>query len=108
MATSTPGGARSNAAILGQVGLTIAVPIAVAAWLGAKLDESAGTSPWGLLGVIFLGMVIAGAGVAVLIKRFSDDYPVTASSERAREAGRRWSAELTERERKREQGEETE
>ena len=103
MATSTPGGARSNAAILGQVGLTIAV----AAWLGAKLDESAGTSPWGLLGAIFLGMVVAGAGVAVLIKRFSDDNPTPASTERAREAGRRWDAEIRERERKREQGEGT-
>ena len=107
MATSTPGGARSNAAILGQVGLIIAVPIAVAAWLGAKLDESAGTSPWGLLGAIFVGMAIAGAGVAVLIKRFSDDNPTAVSSERAREAGRRWDAEIKERERKREQGEET-
>ena len=90
-----------NAAILGQVGLTIAIPIALGAWLGLKLDEAAGTSPWGLLGSIFLGMVVAGGGVVMLIKRFSDDNPITPSSERAREAGRRWDAEIRERERKR-------
>jgi hypothetical protein len=100
-----PGGARSNAAILGQVGITIAVPIAVGAWLGLKLDEAAGTSPLGLLGLIFVGMAVAGAGVWLLIKRFTDENPIRPSTERAREAGRRWEAEIQERERKRETGE---
>jgi Putative F0F1-ATPase subunit Ca2+/Mg2+ transporter len=100
-----PGGARSNAAILGQVGLTIAVPIVVGAWLGLKLDEAAGTSPIGLLGLIFVGMAVAGGGVWLLIKRFTDDNPIRPSSDRAREAGRRWEAEILERERKRETGE---
>ena len=95
-----------NAAILGQVGLTIAVPIAIGAWLGLKLDEATGTSPWGLLGSIFVGMVVAGAGVALLIRRFSEENPITPSTERAREAGRRWDAEIAERERKREADEE--
>ena len=94
-----------NAAILGQVGLTIAIPIGIGAWLGLKLDEATGTTPWGLLGLIFAGMVIAGFGVAALIKRFSDENPTTASTERAREAGRRWDSEIRERERKRELGE---
>jgi len=98
----------ANAAILGQVGLTIAIPIAVGAWLGLKLDEAAGTSPWGLLGSIFVGMVVAGGGVVMLIKRFSDDNPIKPSTERAREAGRRWDAEIRERERKREVGEDEE
>lgn len=104
-APRTPGGARSNAAILGQVGITVAVPIAVGAWLGAKLDAAAGTSPWGLLGLIFLGMAIAAVGVWAIIKRFTEENPVTASTERAREAGRRWDAEIKERERKRDEGE---
>lgn len=94
-----------NAAILGQVGLIIAIPIALGAWLGLKLDEATGASPWGLLGLIFVGVVIAGYGVATLIKRFSDDNPTTVSTGRAREAGRRWEAEIRERERKRELGE---
>jgi len=88
-----------NAAILGQVGLVIAVPIALGAWLGLKLDGALGTSPWGLLGLIFVGMAIAGVGVGMLIKRYADDNPVAGASERAREAGRRWQAEVDERER---------
>ncbi len=99
MAALHPGGARSNAAILGQVGLTIAIPIALGAWLGLKLDERAGTSPWGLLGLIFLGMLLAGGGVALLIKRFTEDNPVMPSTERAREAGRAWQREIDEQER---------
>ena len=91
-----------NAAILGQVGLTIAVPIALGAWLGVKLDAALGTSPWGVLGLIFLGMAAAGGGVALLIKRYTDENPITPSSERAREAGRKWQAEVDEAERARE------
>jgi hypothetical protein len=103
-APRTPGGARSNAAILGQVGITVAVPIALGAWLGLKLDEAAGTSPWGLLGLIFLGMALAGVGVWMQIKRFVEENPVRPSTERAREAGRRWEAEIQERQRKRDEG----
>ena len=106
MAARPPGGARSNAAILGQVGIIIAVPIAVGAWLGLKIDEAAGSSPWGLLGLIFLGMAVAGVGVWALIKRFTEENPIRPSTERAREAGRRWEAEIREREREREEGEE--
>lgn len=90
-----------NAAILGQVGLTIAVPIALGAWLGVKVDAALGTSPWGLLGLIFVGMAAAGGGVALLIKRYAEENPVAPSSTRAREAGRQWQAEQDEEERKR-------
>ncbi len=92
-----------NAAILGQVGLIIAVPIALGAWLGLKLDAALGTSPWGLLGLIFLGMAAAGGGVVVLIKRYTEENPVTPSSERAREAGRTWQADTAEEERRKEE-----
>ena len=94
-----------NAAILGQVGLTIAVPIALGAWLGLKLDAALGTSPWGLLGLIFVGMAAAGGGVALLIKRYAEENPVTPSSDRARKAGQAWQAERDEQERQREQEE---
>lgn len=94
-----------NAAILGQVGLTIAVPIALGAWLGLKLDATLGTSPWGLLGLILVGMAAAGGGVALLIKRYTEENPVTPSSDRARKAGQAWQAELDEQERQREQEE---
>lgn len=104
-APRTPGGARNNAAILGQVGFIIAVPIAIGAWLGLQIDRAAGTSPIWLLGLIFVGMAIAGAGIGVLIKRYADENPIEPSTERAREAGRQWEAEIRERERRREAGE---
>ena len=97
-----------SAAILGQVGIVVAVPIALGAWLGVKLDEAIGTEPWALLALIFAGMIVAGAGVWGLIKRHSDANPIRPSSDRAREAGRRWEAEIRERERRREAGEEDE
>lgn len=83
----------------------VAVPIALGAWLGLKLDEAIDTEPWGLLALIFAGMIVAGAGVWGLIKRHSDANPIRPSSDRAREAGRRWEAEIRERERRREAGE---
>jgi F0F1-type ATP synthase assembly protein I len=83
----------------------VAVPIVVGAWLGQKLDESAGTAPWGLLGLTFLGMAIAGLGIAYMVRRYMAENPVGPVTERAREAGRRWQAEVDERERRRDAGE---
>jgi hypothetical protein len=50
-------------------------------------------------------MALAGVGVWMQIKRFTEENPVRPSTERAREAGRRWDAEIQERERKRDEGE---
>ena len=83
----------------------VAVPIVVGAWLGQKLDESAGTAPWGLLGLTFLGMAIAVLGVAYLIRGFLAENPIGPVTDRARQAGRSWQAEIDEREQKREAGE---
>ena len=83
----------------------VAVPIVVGAWLGQKLDDSAGTAPWGLLGLTFLGMAIAGIGVAYLVRRYLAENPIGPVSDRARRAGRNWQAEMDEREREREAGE---
>lgn len=101
-APRTPGGARSNAAILGQVGITVAVPIVLGAWLGQKLDEQVGAAPWGLLGMTLLGMVVAGLGVALLIRRYLRANPIGPVSDAARKAGRAWQAEIEEEERRRE------
>jgi F0F1-type ATP synthase assembly protein I len=85
----------------------VAVPIVVGAWLGQKLDESAGTAPWGLLGLTFLGLAIAGVGLAYLVRRYMAENPVGPASARARQAGRRWQDEIDERERERDAGEDT-
>lgn len=85
----------------------VAVPIVVGAWLGQKLDDSAGTAPWGLLGLTFLGMAFAGIGVAYLVRRYLAENPIGPVSDRARRAGRSWQAELDERERERDAGEDT-
>jgi F0F1-type ATP synthase assembly protein I len=91
-----------NAAILGQVGVTVAVPIALGAWLGQKLDERLGTAPWGLLALTFAGMALAGLGVALLIRRYLAEDPAGPVTDEARQAGRRWEAEIERRERERE------
>lgn len=96
------------AAILGQVGIVIAAPIALGAWLGLKIDEALGSEPWGLLATIFAGTIAAGAGVWGLIVRFEKEDPIRPSTDRAREAGRRWDAEIRERERRRESGQDEE
>jgi len=79
----------------------VAVPIALGAWLGQQVDDRLGIAPWGLLALTFVGMALAGLGIAWLIRRTSGGLnpPV---SEAAREAGRRWQAEIDERERERE------
>jgi len=83
----------------------VAVPIVIGAWLGQKLDESAGTAPWGLLGLTFAGMAAAGLGVAYLISRYLAENPIGPVTDRARRAGRSWQAEIDEQQRKREAGE---
>lgn len=80
----------------------MAVPIALGAWLGQKLDEQIGSAPWGLLGLTFAGMAIAGLGVALLVRMYMEANPIGPVSDAAREAGRRWEAEIEERERRRE------
>ena len=79
----------------------VAVPIALGAWLGQQADDRLGIAPWGLLALTFVGMALAGLGIAWLIRRTSGGLnpPV---SEAAREAGRRWQAEIDEQERERE------
>ena len=52
-------------ALAGELGFTIAVPIVGFAFLGRFLDRTLGTSPWLILGSIFVSLPI----VMILVYR---------------------------------------
>lgn len=87
-----------------QIAAAVAVPLIGAAWLSQRVTQDTGTQ----LVIVLAGLVVAGLGMYVVLRRFlarNPDQPVTPS---ARQAGRRWEAELREAERKREAGEDEE
>lgn len=89
-----------------QLAAVMAVPLLVAVYAGAWLDETAGTRPWLQLVAILLGLAVAGFGAFFVLRRYWATHPVPSVTEEARLAGRRWDAEIEERERHREAGEE--
>lgn len=91
-----------------QVAVVVGGPLLAAAYIGQRLDETYGTAPSLALVSILLGLVIAGLGMFVVIKRFIALNPVPPTSDAAREAGKRWEREIAEREKKKEAGEESE
>lgn len=88
-----------------QVALAVGIPLVVAAVGGNALDQRLGTSPWVLLTLVLLGLVVAAVGVFVVIRNYIAEHPDRPPTEGARAAGRRWQAELDEKERRREAGE---
>jgi F0F1-type ATP synthase assembly protein I len=91
-----------------QVAVVVGGPLFVAAVVGQKLDERFGTAPTLGLVSILVGLVVAGLGMFLIIKRYLALNPAQPTSDAAREAGRRWEREIAERERKKESGEEGE
>ena len=91
-----------------QVAVVVGGPLLIAAVVGQKLDESFGTAPTLGLVSILVGLTVAGLGMWWVIKRYIDANPQQPVSDAAREAGRKWEREITEQERKKEQGEESE
>jgi F0F1-type ATP synthase assembly protein I len=91
-----------------QVALAVGLPVVVAAVVGNALDQRFGTSPTILLLLVLVGLGIAAVGVFLIIRRYLELNPVRPPSEAARAAGRRWEAEIEERQRRREAGEEEE
>ena len=88
-----------------QVAAAIAIPLLVAALAGSALDRTLGSAPWGLLAAILAGLAVAGIGVSLLIRWYVAANPIAPTSDQGRAAGRRWEAEIDERERRREAGE---
>lgn len=87
-----------------QVAIVVGLPLLLAATIGSALDRSLGTTPWGLLTLVFVGLGVAGVGVFAIIRRYLALTPVRPPSEEARAAGRLWRQEIEERERRREAG----
>lgn len=86
-----------------QVAAATALPLLLGAVIGNALDRNLGSAPWGTLGAILAGLVVAGGGVFALLRRYLAAHPVGAVSDEARAAARRWEAEIAEAERRREE-----
>ena len=91
-----------------QVAVVVGGPLLVGAIVGQKLDERFGTTPNLGLVSILVGLLVAGLGMYVVIKRYIDANPQQPVSDAAREAGRKWEREIADQERKKEAGEENE
>jgi hypothetical protein len=91
-----------------QVAVVVGGPLLIAAYVGQKLDETYGTAPNLALVAILVGLVIAGLGMFVIIKRYIALNPTPPTTEAAREAGRRWEREISDQERKKDAGEDSE
>jgi hypothetical protein len=91
-----------------QVALAVGVPVVAGAVIGNALDQRFGTTPALLLLLVLIGLGVAAAGVFLILRRYLAENPIRPPSEAARAAGRRWEAEIEERQRRREAGEEEE
>jgi flagellar biosynthesis/type III secretory pathway M-ring protein FliF/YscJ len=87
-----------------QIAAAVAAPLFGAAWLSQNVTQDTGTQ----LAIVMAGLVVAGLGMYVVLRRYLERNPDRPVSEAAREAGRKWEAEVRETERKREMGEEQE
>lgn len=102
MPERSPGGIAGDLlAISWQVAAAVAVPLIGAAWLSQQVTQDTGMQ----LVIVLAGLVVAGLGMFVVLRRYLARDPAEPVTERAREAGRRWEAEVREAERKREAGE---
>jgi len=83
----------------------VGVPLLAAAWIGDTLDRNLGTTPTLGLISILAGLVVAGLGTFLVLRRYLAANPDRPVSESARSAGRAWEREIQDRERKRDAGE---
>jgi hypothetical protein len=95
---SSGGIAGDMLAISWQVAVAVAVPLFAAAWLSQQVTQDTALQ----LVVVAAGLVVAGAGMYLVIRRYMAAHPVPPTSEAAREAGRRWERDIQDRARKRE------
>jgi F0F1-type ATP synthase assembly protein I len=91
-----------------QIAVVVGGPLLLAAYAGDILDRRFGTTPYLGLAAILLGLGVAAAGAFLVIRRYARLNPAAPVSDAARKAGERWEAELRERERRKEAGEDDE
>lgn len=96
----TGGTAGDLLAISWQVAAAVGVPLFGAAWLSQNVTQDTGVQ----LAIVFAGLAAAGAGMFLVIRGYMAMNPVPPPSEAAREAGRRWEAEIEEQRRQKEAG----
>ena len=101
---SSGGIAGDVLAISWQVAVAVGVPLFAAAWLSQQVTQDTALQ----LVVIMAGLVVAGAGMYLVIRSYMAAHPVPPTSEAAREAGRRWEREIQDRARKKKADEEIE
>lgn len=88
-------------AISWQVAFAVGLPLLGAAWLSQRVTQDIG----GQLVVITLGLVLAGAGMYAVIRRYLARNPLSPTTDAARKAGQAWDREILEREREKEERE---
>lgn len=101
MPERTRGFGSDMLAISWQVALAVGLPLLGAAWLSQQVTQDVG----GQLIVITLGLVVAGAGMYGVIRRYLEAHPVGPTTDAARRAGELWEREITERARRKETSE---
>jgi len=88
-----------------QVAVAIGVPLLAGTFGGNAIDGRLGSSPWGLLVGILLGLVVGGLALFGILRAYLSQ-PLGTPTDKARAAGRKWQGEIAEQERRRESGEE--
>ena len=101
MPEGTRGFGSDMLAISWQVALAVGLPLLGAAWLSQRVTQDVG----GQLIVITLGLVVAGAGMYGVIRRYLEAHPVVPTTDAARRAGELWEREIAERARRKETSE---
>lgn len=99
MPERSPGGIGGDLlAISWQVAVAVGVPLFAAAWLSQQVTQDTALQ----LVVVMAGLVAAGGGMYLVIRRYMAAHPVPPTSAAAREAGLRWEREIEDRARKEE------
>src|SRR6266480_3381455 len=88
-----------------RVAVAIGLPLLVGTFGGSAVDGSLGSSPWGLLVGILIGLVVGGLALFGILRSYLSE-PLGVPTDKARAAGRNWDSEIVEQERRRDSGEE--